>query len=382
MATNDIVLPGSTIGILGGGQLGCMLAMAARTLGYRIAALDPNNHAPIKALSDHFTCAPFDDPGAAAHVAKLSKVVTVEIEHISAETLCAVEKYAPLHPASGVMILIQDRITQKTWLQREGFPIGDWSEVPQHPVEWKWGTAPKPHILKTARGGYDGRGQRRVTSISELIEGAKAFKGAPCLIEEELALASELSVMVVRKRDSPPVIYPPVQNVHRDGILAHSTLPSGCDSRVYNVAQKLALDIAEKLDFIGVLTVELFLTAEKNPRLLVNELAPRIHNSYHVSLQGCATSHAEQAIRAICGLPLGSPQIVRPAAMFNLLGDLWKDGPPPFEQALVYPNVSLHLYGKGEPRPGRKMGHFTVTAVTSSDAIRVGNEVYQRLARR
>ncbi|MCC6563274.1 5-(carboxyamino)imidazole ribonucleotide synthase [Candidatus Uhrbacteria bacterium] len=379
MATNSPVLPGSTIGILGGGQLGCMLAMAARTLGYRIAALDPNNHAPIKALSDHFICAPFNDPDAAAHVAKLSKVVTIEIEHISAEALYAVEKHAPLQPRSDIVVMVHDRYRQKSWLEAHHFPIARWKTI-EAPDDMRYeGGLPLPGILKTTRGGYDGRGQRPANSKLEVTQAFEHFGQKRCVLEEKLQIASEVSVMVVRKDDASPVAYPTVFNMHKNGILAWTTLPRAGDNRHGSRPQEIALAIAEKLDFVGVLTVEFFETTDG--KLYVNELAPRIHNSYHASLQGCATSHAEQAVRAICGLPLGSPQIVRPAAMFNLLGDLWKDGDPPFEQALVHPNVSLHLYGKGEPRPGRKMGHFTVTASSPDEALRAGQEVYRHLAR-
>lgn len=377
---DKMILPGSTIGIMGGGQLGCMLAMAAKTLGYRIAALDPNNQAPIKALSDDFTCAPFDDADASAHLAKKSDVVTVEIEHIGAAALQAAEKHAPLRPSADIVILIQDRVMQKTWLQREGFPVGKWRPIVLDACKLDDMEINGPHLLKTCRGGFDGRGQREVATHDELRKAWGGFRMPPCVLEEKLAIASEISVMVVRKNDASPVAYPAAFNMHREGILAWTALPRAGDSRHGSAPQEIALAIAEKLDFIGVLTVEFFETTDG--KLFVNELAPRIHNSYHASLNGCATSHAEQAIRAICGLPLGSPQIVRPAAMFNLLGDLWKDGPPPFEQALVYPNVALHLYNKGEPRPGRKMGHFTVTAAASGEAIRTGNEVYRRLARR
>jgi len=348
------ILPGATIGILGGGQLGRMTAMAARSSGYRVQVLDPDRSCPASFVVDSCFTASFDDAHAAADLARGSDVVTLEIEQISLASLEEAARHAPVRPEAAVLKIVQDRIRQKSWLQSSGFPIGEWSPAAS---AQELGAAvqrfARDCFIKSRSGGYDGRSQIRVqpsSASASADELWKALGSRPCVVELALPLEQEISVLVARRPGSEAVVYPPALNHHEEQ------------------ASDLALQISQQLQIVGLLVIEMFLL--KDGRLLVNELAPRPHNSYHASERACVTSQFEQAVRAICDLPLGDASLIKPAAISNLLGDVWLGHhPPAFDRALAIPGVRLHLYEKSVPRPGRKMGHLSAIGDTAQEAV-------------
>lgn len=387
MTVTRPIPPGSTLGILGGGQLGRMTALAARTLGYKVHALDPDPECPARSVLDRCVTAGFDDVDAAADLASQCQVVTLEIEKIACEALDAAARFAPVRPSADVLAMVQDRGLQKAWLSRSGFPVGPWREA-RTAEELAAATVElgPACFLKSCLGGYDGRGQQR---LGEPVDAAALWGsvgGERCVVEQALDLEVELSVLVARSPSGKLAVYPPALNQHRDRILEWSLLPGPLPASVTGQALQIALDLAVGLRVEGLLVVELFLL--KDGRLLINELAPRPHNSYHASEVACVTGQFEQVVRAVCDLPLGSVEIVRPAAIVNLLGELWVGGaldgalggaPPAFEAALEVPGVRLHLYGKRVARPGRKMGHLSATGRTAEEALAAAKVAMARL---
>ena len=390
------ILPGSTIGILGGGQLGRMTAMAARSLGYRVQAMDPDPSCPARFVVDACFEGGWDDPRAAANLARGCDVVTLEIEQISMAALEAAGRYAPVRPSAEVLRIVQDRIRQKQWLRENGFPVGpdqiirtgsDLDDLVTSAVD-----SCGRFYLKRAQGGYDGRGQIKLDLHSppaDLLDtpgqrAAAAWSAlgeAPCVAEQALDLELEISVMAARSPGGEIRAFPAAANYHENQILAWSVIPSPVSKQVESSAREIAVSMAELLKLEGLLAVEMFLT--RSGELYVNELAPRPHNSYHASERCCVTSQFEQAVRAVCDLPLGDVRIIRPGAIANLLGDLWLDlapgnpksgnqgqeREPRFDRALAIPEVRLHLYEKHIPRRGRKMGHLSATADTPEEAV-------------
>jgi 5-(carboxyamino)imidazole ribonucleotide synthase len=366
-----VIEPGATIGIFGGGQLGRMTAMAARSCGYQIQVLDPSGTRCAAApVADGVIGAPFDDVAAAKVLGRRSQVVTIEIEKISLGSMEAASELAPVRPGRHVLAAIQDRGRQKDSLVLHGLPVAEYrtTSSPEELAEAARALGENVFV-KASRGGYDGRGQFHLTS-AEQAEHAWDFIGAEeCVAERALELELELSVMVARRPGGQMLAFPPALNHHENRILDWSVIPGPLPEKVAAEAERLALDIAKNLDVIGLIAVELFLL--KDGRLLVNELAPRPHNSYHASERACVTSQFEQLVRAICDLPLGSVDVVRPTAIVNLLGDLWLgERPPAWEEALKIPGVRLHLYGKGDARPGRKMGHISAQGSTPEEAVK------------
>ncbi len=371
--------PGATIGFLGGGQLGRMAAMAARTLGYDVAVLDPDKDCPAGVIASRTVTAPWADAEAAAALARGCAAVTLEIEQIPRPSLEAAAAEAPLYPRVEAVYVIQQRARQKEWLAGAGFPLGAFRTVQHATTAADAVAALGPSIVKSAMGGYDGRGQVRVKTPAE---GGAAFTalGAPvCVVEAFLDIAFEISVLVARRADGVAVAYPASRNVHTDGVLTWAVTPAQIPAALETRAQALARDIATALDVTGLLAVEMFVLADGS--LLVNELAPRPHNTYHHSERAHPTSQFEQLVRAICHLPLGSVEVVRPAAIHNLLGDLWTDGEPDFAAALAVPGVRVHLYGKRSARPGRKMGHLSADGATADQALERVRAAYAALAR-
>lgn len=364
------ILPGATIGILGGGQLGRMMAMAARSLGYRIQVMDPDPSCPARFVVDACFEGSWDDARAAANLARGCDVVTLEIEQVSIAALDAAAKYAPIRPGQETMRIIQDRILQKNWLVEHGFPVGEYRAI--HICE-DLAAAIKALggkcFIKSARGGYDGRSQVKI-GFGENYDAESAWRllgQHPCVAEKALDLDREISVLVARSPKGELKAFPSAMNHHENQILAWSVIPSSVAPELEQRAESLASEIAEQIDLEGLLAVEMFLT--KSGQLLINELAPRPHNSYHASERACVTSQFEQAVRAVCDLPLGDVSIVQPAAIANLLGDLWLDHEPRFDRALAIPGVHLHLYEKHQPRKGRKMGHLSAVGATPEEAI-------------
>jgi 5-(carboxyamino)imidazole ribonucleotide synthase len=369
----SIVLPGGLLAILGGGQLGRMTAMAARTMGYRVRVMDPEPACPASFIADETIVGRWDDVAAARRLATGADAVTLEIEQIGVDALSAVAQIAPLRPGVEPIRIIQDKTLQKTWLADAGFPVGPFrvthSEAELHEAVAALGGRV---FLKIGRGGYDGRGQARIgldaPATEEAITAAWQSIGAhAAVVEQALDLECEISVMAARNPSGEVRSFPAARNHHENQILAWSVLPAGVPPLLELKAEALAAAIIEQLGLEGMLCVEIFVT--RQGELLVNELAPRPHNSYHQSERGCVTSQFEQAVRTTCNLPLGDTSLITPAAIVNLLGDVWLDGVPNFAAALAVPGVRLHLYEKHTPRAGRKMGHLSATGSTADEAL-------------
>jgi 5-(carboxyamino)imidazole ribonucleotide synthase len=379
----SVILPGATIGILGGGQLGRMMAMAARSLGYRVQVMDPDPSCPARFVVDACFEGAWSDARAAANLARGSDVVTLEIEQIAIASLEAAARHAPVRPGIAAMKIIQDRILQKDWLSRHAVPLGPYAPVRTlADLETAVGQLGPRCFVKSSKGGYDGRSQvklgftRDITSVA-VEEAWLALGGMDCVVEKALDLEQEISVMVARSPSGEVKCFPSARNHHENQILVWSVLPSSVSATLEEQAQATALRIAEAMQLEGLLAVEMFVA--KDGALLVNELAPRPHNSYHASERACDTSQFEQAVRAVCDLPLGAVDVVRPAAIANLLGDLWLDHEPRFDLALAIPGVHLHLYEKHLPRIGRKMGHLSAVGATPDEAVGHVLEALDRL---
>ena len=358
--SNATILPGRTIGIVGGGQLGRMFALAARRLGYRVHILDPGADGPAGQVADVEVCAAYDDLDAARLFARAVDVVTFEFENIPAETLSLIAQETPVHPAPEVLHVCRHRVREKNFLSQHGFPVAPYRPVADAAqLRQALGELGLPAILKTADFGYDGKGQVRINAMSEADSAWKKMGRPLGVLEGLVRFDREVSVICARGRDGECRCFGPVENVHANHILDLTIAPADLSPRLAKRAIELARAIAEKLEVVGLLAVEMFVVGEEP---IVNELAPRPHNSGHYTIDACATDQFEQQLRAVCGLPLGDPRQHRPAAMANLLGDLWTDGEPNWPAALAMPGVKLHLYGKLEARPGRKMGHITAVA--------------------
>ncbi|MFN0061813.1 MAG: 5-(carboxyamino)imidazole ribonucleotide synthase [Myxococcaceae bacterium] len=373
------ILPGATVGIFGGGQLGRMLAMSARSLGYHVDVLDPDASCAARFVVDRCITARFDDVTAAETLARQSQVVTIEIEKVSLASLHAASRLAPLRPSADVLKMVQDRAVQKRWLSGNGFPLGRYREADSaatlaDAVQQLGGAC----FAKARMGGYDGGGQAQLSKPEEATTAWSALGASPCVVELGLDLEAELSVLVARSPSGQVAVYPPALNHHTQRILDWSVLPGPMDPKVVARATDIAREIATLLRVEGLLVVELFLTTRGD--IFVNELAPRPHNSFHATELACQTSQFEQAIRAVCDLPLGETAAERPVALCNLLGDLWMgQKPPPFHRALELPGVKLYLYGKREARVGRKMGHLLAVGKTPDEAVSRVRQARERL---
>ena len=357
---HESIVPPATIGVLGGGQLGRYTLMAARQMGYGTVVLDPDPQAPAGAVADIHVVAPYDDDAAADQLAERCAVVTTEFENPPAATLARLAERVVVAPDPSAVAIAQDRRAEKRFLGEAGFPVGPFAVVDaEADLAEAAGSVGLPAILKIAAGGYDGKGQADVTSGEDLA-GAWADIGAvPCVLERRLDLDAELSVIVARSRAGEVVTYEPAANEHVGGILDVSVVPSTLTPAVVKASADIATELAVQLGYVGVLAVELFVV---DGGVLVSELAPRPHNSGHWTLDAAVTSQFAQQLRAVCGLVLGPTAMTAPAAsMVNLLGDRWEAGEPDWSAVLTDPSVRLHLYGKRQARPGRKMGHLTVT---------------------
>ena len=375
------LLPGATIGIFGGGQLGRLTAIAARNMGYRIHVLDPDPGCPARFVVDQCVEADWGDAHEAARLARGCDVVTLEIEQISLGSMNAAASLVPVRPSESLLEIIQDRVVQKDWLHRNGFPVGKYRAVRSlEDLRAAIVELGGKCFCKSATGGYDGRGQGKVGFGANAFPTEAEIRGAwqalgegPGIVEQAIDLDREISILVARSPRGEVKVYPAAWNHHEEQILAWSVIPAPLREEMSSEAKTLARSIADTFQLEGILAVELFVT--KDGRLLVNELAPRPHNSYHASERACVTSQFEQLVRAVCNLPLGDVDVVQPCAIANLLGDLWigSHGPrvPHFDRALAVPGVRLHLYEKLRPRKGRKMGHLSAVAATSDEAVKL-----------
>ena len=370
-AERKVITPGSTLGVMGGGQLGAMFAMAAKRMGYRVEAFSDSADCPAAQHCDRVHVGAYDDPAALVAMARGLDVLTFEFENVSAVALRALAGVVPVRPAPEVLFTTQDRGREKAFLVREGFACAPHRLVrSREELHAAVAAVGLPAVVKTAAFGYDGKGQQKLNAGAgpQEIDAAWNSLGECVLIVEAwVDFQYEISVVAARGLDGSTAVFAPTRNHHRHHILDISSAPAGLPAAVLDSAREMAAAVLEKLDVVGVACVEFFVT--RDGRVLVNEIAPRPHNSGHLTIFACETSQFEQQVRAICGLPLGSTRQLAPAAMANLLGDCWKNGEPDWAAALTVPGVSLLLYGKGEPRPGRKMGHLTALADSVDEAI-------------
>ncbi len=361
-------LPGATIGVMGGGQLGRMFAMAARPMGYKVHIFTPEEESPAGQFADLTRIADYTNEAAVRRFAEGVDVVTFEFENIPVETAewCARER--DVRPAGSVLHIAQNRLREKNFLAAAGIPVAPFRAVRSaHELSSAIEQIGRPAILKTAAFGYDGKGQQTINSRDDFEEIWSASSEDELILEGLVDFEKEISVIVARGIDGAMATFPACENLHRNHILDITVVPARVHEGVERDAAELACAIAQKLELVGLLAVEMFL--KEDGALVVNELAPRPHNSGHWTIEGCVTSQFEQQVRAVCGLPLGLTDIVRPAAMANLLGEVWMSGEPEWRKALTSEGVHLHLYGKTEPRPRRKMGHLTALAPTADEAI-------------
>jgi 5-(carboxyamino)imidazole ribonucleotide synthase len=372
------VLPGGTIGIFGGGQLGRMMTLAARVLGYHVIILDPDPLCAAGPVADRVIAAKFDDVAAATELARACDVITIEIEKIGADAMAAASAIVPVRPGGSVLHIIQDRARQKRWLSEHEFPLGPfWIASTEHELAEAMRQAGPQAFVKSAFGGYDGRGQARSNPADDAAAIWASLGSSTCVVEKALELEGEISVMVARRPDGSSATFPPALNHHVNGVLDWSVIPAPVSPAVAREGVRIARGIASEMKVVGLLAVEMFLL--RDGTVVVNELAPRPHNSFHHTELASLTSQFEQGIRAVCDLPLGDTESIRPAAIANLFGDLWLHGATPrWEQALASPGVRLHLYGKS-PRPGRKMGHVGAVASTAEGAVALAIDARARL---
>ncbi|HEY2799329.1 MAG TPA: 5-(carboxyamino)imidazole ribonucleotide synthase [Chthoniobacterales bacterium] len=373
MSSPKRFLPGATIGVMGGGQLGRMFAMAARHIGYRIHTFSPEANGPAAQWSDDATVAAYDDEAAVTKFSHAVDLITFEFENIPARTIELAERDQIVRPRGEVLLIAQNRLREKEFLSESGFPVAAFRRVASaEDLTNALTSIGAPAILKGAAFGYDGKGQQRIDGESDAAAIWAAREDEVCVLEQVVDFEREISVIVARGPDGVTAVFPVCENIHREHILDATLAPGRVDEAVATAARDLACGVAEELDLVGLLAVEMFLKSGGN--LIINELAPRPHNSGHWTIEGCMTSQFEQHVRAVCGMPLGVTESLRPAAMVNLLGDVWRDGEPNWAAALAEPSVHLHLYGKRQPRPRRKMGHLTALGTTvkaaSAAAIR------------
>ncbi|HEY8534812.1 MAG TPA: 5-(carboxyamino)imidazole ribonucleotide synthase [Vicinamibacterales bacterium] len=361
------ILPGAALGVLGSGQLGRMFAMAARRLGYRVHVFSPDTNTPAGQVADVEIAAPYDDLDAVRAFARSVDVVTFEFENVPAATAEAVVEIVPVRPNGAVLHVAQQRAREKGFLAEKGFPVTPFVRVTaEDELDAALARTGVPAVMKTASLGYDGKGQAKVADAAAAREAWRRMGGVEVVVERFIPFEREVSVVAARGLDGWTTSYGVIENTHANHILDVSVWPADVPPHVERRASEIALGVLEALDVVGVLCVEFFLTADGG--LLINELAPRPHNSGHLTIDAAVTSQFEQQVRAICGLPPGSVDRLRPAAMANLLGDLWVGGEPDWAAACAIPNVKLHLYGKADARPGRKMGHLTALAETPQQA--------------
>jgi 5-(carboxyamino)imidazole ribonucleotide synthase len=366
--TTSPILPGATLGVMGGGQLGAMFAAAAKRMGYRVEAISDVADCPCARHCDRVHVVGYDDRERLAEIARSLGVLTFEFENIPVAAARAMQGVVPVRPAPEVLHTTQDRAREKAFLVEHGFACARHRVVRSlSDLEAAVAELGLPCVLKTAAFGYDGKGQQKITSAADIAPAWATVGPGECVLEGWIDFDCEISVVAARGLDGSTAVFEPSRNAHANHILDIASTPAELPDAVTAAAREMASRILEKLGVVGVACVEFFVT--RSGEVLVNEIAPRPHNSGHLTIDACETSQFEQQVRAICGLPLGSPRQLAPAAMANLLGDCWQHGEPDWAAALGVPGVSLHLYGKSDPRPGRKMGHLTAVAATVEEAI-------------
>ena len=371
------ILPGATLGILGGGQLGRMFTLAARTMGYKVMVLDPDAASPAGQMADVHVQADYTDLDALKKLGESCAAITTEFENVPAASLIELANHCRVSPGAGAVAIAQDRSHEKNWLADNGFATAPFalihSEAELEAALIKTGT---PALLKVSRFGYDGKGQARIGSLDEARTAFREFGAQPCVLEGFVQLERELSVVLARSDTGECALFPVAENRHENGILDVSIVPARVPDSLAQQAREMARAIADKLGYVGVMAVEFFVSGGQ---LLINEMAPRPHNSGHYTLDACVTDQFEQQVRALCGLPLGDTRLLSPVVMVNILGDRWQNGGPHWDALLAHPNIKLHLYGKEVARPGRKMGHFNVLDADLNTALKLAEQMRDAL---
>ncbi len=361
------IMPGATLGILGGGQLGRMFTIAAHTMGYRVMVLDPDAESPAGQMADVHVQADYTDHDALRKLGQSCAAVTTEFENVPAASLIALAGYCRVSPGAEAVAIVQDRSHEKTWLHAQGFATAPFAIVTaMSELEAAMARIGAPALLKVSRFGYDGKGQTRVNTPNEARAAFTEFGGQICVLEGFVSLDCEISVVLARDDAGHCALFPVAENQHVNGILDVSIVPARVSDALITQANAMACDVADKLAYVGVMAVEFFVA---NGDLLINEIAPRPHNSGHYTLDACVTDQFEQQVRVLAGLPLGDTRLLSPVTMVNILGDRWIDRAPSWDMLLAHPAIKLHLYGKADARAGRKMGHFNVLDADASAAL-------------
>ncbi len=369
-----MILPGATLGVLGGGQLGRMFTLAAHSMGYRVWVLDPSPDSPTGGMADRHLQAAYDDANALEEMASGCAAITTEFENVPAETLEFLEARLPVRPGSKAVAIARDRIREKTFIRDLGLATAPFFAINSAAdLEPACAALSMPALLKTAQLGYDGKGQIGIDNLEQAQMAFADLNQAPCILEECMQLEQELSVVLARSVGGQTAVYPVGENMHVNGILDTTRVPGRVPEDVASKACDMALQLANAMDYCGVLAVEFFISSDG--QLLINEMAPRPHNSGHYSIDACLTSQFEQQVRTLCGLPPGSTRLLSPAVMVNVLGKLWNAGTPRWQYLFAERHTALHLYGKEEARPGRKMGHYTCMAEDAGQAMRIAERV-------
>jgi 5-(carboxyamino)imidazole ribonucleotide synthase len=372
-----MILPGSTLGVLGGGQLGRMFCVAARTMGYKTVVLDPDSSSPAGHIADEHIKAGYTDQQALDLLADRCDAITTEFENVPADSLKYLATKKPVHPSAQSVEIAQNRIDEKNFAKKHGIEPAPFAAIySEQDLQQAVESIGLPAILKSATLGYDGKGQFVIDNLQQALDAYQSMKGVVCVLEKKLNLKLEISALLARNANGNVECYPPAENEHINGILHQSIVPARVSEALAEEAKEKAIKLASSLDYVGILAVEFFITDDN--QLIFNEMAPRPHNSGHYSKDAAVTSQFEQQVRVMCGLKPGDARLISPVVMVNLLGDLWQ---PDWQVLLAESGAKLHLYGKEEARPGRKMGHFNVLADDIEVAIKVANQVFTQLSK-
>ena len=373
-----MILPGATLGMLGGGQLGRMFTTAAQTMGYKVIVLDPDPQSPAGIIADQHLCAKYDDKVILESLALACDAITTEFENIPATTLAYLESKTVVHPSSKALEKTQNRIIEKQFIASLGIAIAPFLPIrTEEDIDDVESHIQLPGILKVANFGYDGKGQVVCHSLDEIRQAFALLNQAECVLEQRIDLDREVSTVLARGQLGDISNFPVAENIHINGILHSTTVPSAISAEQARTVMEIADKIAESLNYVGTMAVEFFISKEGD--IITNEIAPRPHNSGHFTLDACETSQFEQQVRMLCNLPSGNCELKSPVVMINILGDIWGSSQPDWHDLLSIPNNKLHLYGKQEARVGRKMGHFNVLAASTEQAMLVANNSFERL---
>lgn len=376
MNTDYILPPPAMLGMLGGGQLGRFFVVAAHEMGYRVTVLDPDKNSPAGRIADVHLCHAYDDEAALRRLAESCQAITTEFENVPAATMEFLAESCIVRPNPRAVAIAQNRVLEKQFFTAIGLPVAPYAVISTAADIPANGNSLYPGILKVSRFGYDGKGQARVSNAAEAEAAFSRFAGEICVLERMLPLDYEVSVILARDAQGNITAFPTAENSHLHGVLDISIVPARAPAAIHDLAHQLTMLIAERMDYVGVMAVEFFVS---DGGLLVNEMAPRPHNSGHYTIDGCVCSQFEQQVRALAGLPLGDARMHSYAVMVNILGDVWKNGEPAWDKVLQHPELKLHLYGKHEARPGRKMGHFTMLGKDAETVVAMALQARREL---